>query len=1275
MPIYSVSPLNRARLFAASFGSFVLLCLLLASGRVSGANSTIDSTLYVPGELLVTFTEDCAPNPSEVSNNPVTFGSSELDNIFASLGLTQITKVIESVVNPIGEAILIVDRMYVLAVDSEAQLNDIREALLESDCFESVSLNWIMPTAVCGTRRFEPGAETEFDLQWNLDTTITGDILDIDMPEAWEIQRGDASVIIGILDTGTMVDKTSTPWDLHDDFLFHWIDAEDWATPGGLTSEDFSCAQNYTDNNNDAIRDNIIGHNFTRAYQCSYPNGASCPVCIDPNNQELAAFYRGVPHNWQLEFDEINGHPSKPISWKVVEYLDHGVATASIAAARLEGSDIVGVAHGCKIYVLREYYGTALGDHVAMINHAARVCDVVNMSWGTANVFEFETAIRAAAQQHDCVLVAASGNINADESNLFVRYPAAYPEVLAVGAIAKDGNLTDYSQYTPGAEEVDVVAAVDYGIRADSHTRCPDDEFPCDITERPKTTGTGTSYAAPQATGVAALVRLRFPGLNEFDVRERIRNSAEFLWPNNALNRSYYGKGKLNAYRALTEQGTLTTNTTWTTNTLGPVQQGQAWVSRPGSRDGVYYVSSDLTVNSGVTLTIEAGTVVRIAPDHDRKGDDLDRVEITVNGTLNINGTVDQPVRFESFTDGAPATNDWVGIKFAAGSSGNIQHAIIKNAVKGIENRTSLTQLANCTFTGCETAIESHATLTADGLLVLNNDPSSTAPAVDVHSGTTTFTRCTFVSNLGPAMGARSGSTLSIQRCVTVDNDGPAVTEVGSWTGSETMQNSVVFGNTSDGTSRTDAQWQTTGQNVWNEDPVFCGAATGNYKVHALGPAAPGLHFTEHAGAFDAGCGPTASVSATAMAVACPQGDGPTDLVITVDFTDAEMTRNVAPSEISLKVSDVTAKVFDQDGPVTGETGATSTNGYVATIRHEWFGYYCKNNLADIVLNGFTLNSRANLHIRTVDCVSQFGVINLSDFATFGAHHTSPPKAYEPSCDFDDSGTIDQTDFDFFGLHYNHASPYPLRNAPAELVQSSAAIAMQFTEEFPTATTHRLYVDVDAQNFSDVEASVFSLIAGSERLSFVEWSPLGDSVGNVLFTPALRDGTPHLFFGVLVSDSYSGTSTRLGRLIFDVTDQEPLAITDDHFVLAIGDVLLESAGVGPVQAQMSGVFGRTFDPDVARIYHNRLEQNFPNPFNPTTTIAFSIRNAGNVNLVIYDVAGRRVRELVNDRRDRGAYTVVWDGRNDAGTTVSSGVYFYKLVSGSFRDTKKLTILK
>jgi YVTN family beta-propeller protein len=88
-----------------------------------------------------------------------------------------------------------------------------------------------------------------------------------------------------------------------------------------------------------------------------------------------------------------------------------------------------------------------------------------------------------------------------------------------------------------------------------------------------------------------------------------------------------------------------------------------------------------------------------------------------------------------------------------------------------------------------------------------------------------------------------------------------------------------------------------------------------------------------------------------------------------------------------------------------------------------------------------------------------------------------------------------------------------------------------------------------------------------------------------------------------------------------------------------------------------------------------LEQNMPNPFNPTTTIKYALAADGDVSLIVYDVGGRRVRDLVNGRQRADVYRVVWDGRNDHGSQVASGVYFYKLVAGKFTQTKKMMLLK
>jgi len=83
-----------------------------------------------------------------------------------------------------------------------------------------------------------------------------------------------------------------------------------------------------------------------------------------------------------------------------------------------------------------------------------------------------------------------------------------------------------------------------------------------------------------------------------------------------------------------------------------------------------------------------------------------------------------------------------------------------------------------------------------------------------------------------------------------------------------------------------------------------------------------------------------------------------------------------------------------------------------------------------------------------------------------------------------------------------------------------------------------------------------------------------------------------------------------------------------------------------------------------------LAQNYPNPFNPTTNIDYSVPNAGPVNLTVYDMNGRVVSELVNKTQSAGNYRVTVDG-----SSIASGVYFYRLTSGTQSMTKKMTLVK
>ena len=88
-----------------------------------------------------------------------------------------------------------------------------------------------------------------------------------------------------------------------------------------------------------------------------------------------------------------------------------------------------------------------------------------------------------------------------------------------------------------------------------------------------------------------------------------------------------------------------------------------------------------------------------------------------------------------------------------------------------------------------------------------------------------------------------------------------------------------------------------------------------------------------------------------------------------------------------------------------------------------------------------------------------------------------------------------------------------------------------------------------------------------------------------------------------------------------------------------------------------------------------LSQNYPNPFNPSTKIKYSISQLIDVKLVVYDILGRKITELVNEKQTPGIYEVVFDASSEKYQSLASGVYFYRLTTGNFSDTKRMLMIK
>ena len=183
----------------------------------------------------------------------------------------------------------------------------------------------------------------------------------------------------------------------------------------------------------------------------------------------------------------------------------------------------------------------------------------------------------------------------------------------------------------------------------------------------------------------------------------------------------------------------------------------------------------------------------------------------------------------------------------------------------------------------------------------------------------------------------------------------------------------------------------------------------------------------------------------------------------------------------------------------------------------------------------------------------------------------------------------------------------------------------------------------------------------------------GDAASNG-FTVSASSGT-------VLGFSFSGATVPAsdGAVLVQVTGTyTDGSLTDVGPTMGAMDAFSTGAGQGmsvtTQNSQWDG--GSTLDADLPAKYS--LSDNYPNPFNPTTTINYNVEIAGDVSIIIYDMTGRQVKELVNEYKTplAGAqYSSVWDGTNDAGALVSAGTYICRMISSDFVSTNKMTFMK
>jgi hypothetical protein len=308
---------------------------------------------------------------------------------------------------------------------------------------------------------------------------------------------------------------------------------------------------------------------------------------------------------------------------------------------------------------------------------------------------------------------------------------------------------------------------------------------------------------------------------------------------------------------------------------------------------------------------------------------------------------------------------------------------------------------------------------------------------------------------------------------------------------------------------------------------------------------------------------------------------------------------------------------------------------------------------------------------------------NVEDFEDFiafaGAFNANLGDAnFVPNADTNDDGTVNFGDFIAFAGAFNRTavsingqpvpSTKPVLLPPGVNDNSEMSLRLGSEQVLPGQI---ISLDVSLANITAVEGFGFVLNYDASKFEFVEAleadqdllkttggeTPLfrnwADTPGEVIIANAVINGTSVTGGGDLV------------RLTFKVLREFEDAA---RFEIAQGIVFDPERLSNPVVTQ--GVLNVESTPTEFALF-----QNFPNPFNPETTIKYNLSESADVTVQIYNVVGQVVRSLVAERQSAGRYQVQWSGKDDRGVTVSSGIYFYQISAGKFHDVRKLMLLK
>jgi parallel beta-helix repeat protein len=645
-----------------------------------------------------------------------------------------------------------------------------------------------------------------------------------------------------------------------------------------------------------------------------------------------------------------------------------------------------------------------------------------------------------------------------------------------------------------------------------------------------------------------------------------------------------------------------------------------------------YILIGDISIPSGVNLTVNAGTIIKMLQSN--------HSIMTVDGTLALNSTSQLPIVFTSSRDdqyGGDSNNDTTASVPAPGDWGYLRI-----------NNSNMT-LANCIF-----RYGGYRAGAVQMLIFMSGNPVIRDNYFEQCYNTASCLYCSGNSNYFEITGNTFNSP----------GNGIVVSSSQDNTNFHIYDNVLNGGGSGNGI---DIDGTTTAAQIWRNE--IAGYSIGINLLHS----SPSLREN------------TVSSNITAG--------------IRINRTDAvsinpDIQFNTIVGNTSYGIQYYTSSSSQPHPNATlSHNGIFNNAGYnvyfntcsnpsdTVSLLNNWWGVTDSTQIAAKIYDHYDNASSPYSKFRPCLlgpedslCASDFnlsGRVDGGDLIPLAIAFGSDPSDadWNPVCDLDASFRIDGFDLAIFGTEFGSIGGCPDRLLKREPMPLESLVV---TLNYPSDTLKAgedYFVEISLESPIPTNGLVFELDLSSLELTGAEFVPApyyGDEATQYCLQ-TLKDG---VLFGGLSRLSCSGIGVSGNGVLGSLR------------LRASKDALLEEIPIS--ELSFVDPYGTSFyNPVIKHIFKSdsnlpttlELSQNYPNPFNASTIIRFALPQSGEVSLSVYNILGQRVRMLANSTMDAGYHQVTWDGTNETGERVSSGVYYYLLDTQKYQQAKKMTILK